>query len=300
MQLNAGVRLVTAQAQNNNGAIHLCHSSCGLLDAGPLSTWLAEIKSWMDANPHDVVTILLVNSDDFTAAQLHQQFVAAKLSSYGYVPPQNTAAIETWPTLQTLITSNKRLVTFVADMNPADTKAAGAPYLLNEFSFVFENPYQVTSATNFTCTPDRPTEVHGQLTKAISSGRLSLVNHFLDLQEPFGIVVPDIANVKLTNSQTGIGALGVHAKDCAQKFGKQPNFLLVDFFDQGPAINTVDTMNGITPVGRVAQTAMTNVQKSLGSGAESRYSMLSHLLLGSPLGAVVAMGMVSQVVMASL
>ena len=52
-QLSAGVRLLTAQVHNNNGAWHLCHSSCILLDAGTLSKWLAEIKAWMDDNPHD-------------------------------------------------------------------------------------------------------------------------------------------------------------------------------------------------------------------------------------------------------
>lgn len=52
-QLAAGVRLLSAQVHNNNGAWHLCHSSCSLLDAGTLSTWLAEIKAWMDKNPRD-------------------------------------------------------------------------------------------------------------------------------------------------------------------------------------------------------------------------------------------------------
>ena len=52
-QLAAGVRLLSAQVHNNEGAWHLCHSSCTLLDAGTLSDWLAEIKTWMDANPRD-------------------------------------------------------------------------------------------------------------------------------------------------------------------------------------------------------------------------------------------------------
>lgn len=52
-QLNAGVRLLSAQVHEMNGEWHLCHSSCALLDAGKLSEWLAKIKSWMDTNPHD-------------------------------------------------------------------------------------------------------------------------------------------------------------------------------------------------------------------------------------------------------
>lgn len=254
----------------------------------------------MDINPNDVVTVLLVNSDTFTATELHQQFVTANLSTYGYVPPQNTAAIQTWPTLQDLIANNTRLITFVADLDPSTTMAANAPYLLNEFTFIFENPFQVTDAASFSCTADRPAAVHGNTAAAVASGRLSLVNHFLDLQEPFGIVVPDVANAKLTNANSGVvGNLGTSASQCAQAFGKQPNFLLVDFFDQGPAITTVDQINGITPVGRVAPSTMTATQKSLGSGGASMYGVKNHLF-SNFLGVLVLAGIGLQAVMAAL
>ena len=261
---------------------------------------MAEIKAWMDSNPHDVVTLLLVNSDDFTASEIHQQFVTANLSTYGYVPPQNTAPMQTWPTLQSLIANNTRLVTFIADIDPSTTAAANAPYLLNEFTFVFENPFDVTSATNFSCTANRPAQFDGNTAAAVSSGRLSLVNHFLDLQEAFGIELPDIANAKLTNANSGaVGNLGASASQCAQTFGKQPNFLLVDFFDQGPAITTVDKINGITPIGRVNQTSSTAVQQSLGSAGSPMYGEMNYLV-GSPLGALVLVGIALQVVMVLL
>jgi len=53
LQLDAGVRMVTAQVHSQDSEWHLCHSSCELLDAGKLSTWLMEIKSWLDSNPND-------------------------------------------------------------------------------------------------------------------------------------------------------------------------------------------------------------------------------------------------------
>lgn len=52
-QLDAGVRLLSAQVHNDNGVWSLCHSSCSLLNVGRLSDWLKGIKSWMDRNPHD-------------------------------------------------------------------------------------------------------------------------------------------------------------------------------------------------------------------------------------------------------
>lgn len=59
VQLSAGVRLLTAQVHQQNGALHLCHSDCWLLDAGLFSDWLQEVRTWMESNPNEVVTILM-------------------------------------------------------------------------------------------------------------------------------------------------------------------------------------------------------------------------------------------------
>ena len=242
-QLTAGVRLLTAQVHRNNGSWHLCHTSCSLLDAGTLSAWLSEIKTWMDNNPHDVVTILLVNSDNASAADLNSEFEAANITSYAYTPPSTTTALTTWPTLQELISNSTRLVTFVASMNPSSNTVA--PYLLDEFTFVFENPYNVTSLSNFSCVADRPPIVQGQTTTAISSGRLPLVNHFLYENVGFGIDAPDTGNITTTNGKTGTGSLGQAASDCSALYGKAPAFLLVDFFDEGSTISIVNSLNGV-------------------------------------------------------
>jgi hypothetical protein len=46
--------LLTAQVHRvGDGAWHLCHTSCELLDAGTLESWLREIKTWLDQNPHE-------------------------------------------------------------------------------------------------------------------------------------------------------------------------------------------------------------------------------------------------------
>ena len=242
-QLSAGVRLLTAQVHNNNGAWHLCHTSCSLLDAGTLSSWLSSIKTWLDANPHDVVTILLVNPDNTAAADLDSEFQAANIKSYTYTPPSTTTALETWPTLQDMIAKNTRLVTFVASLAPSSNTVA--PYLLDEFTFVFENPYNVTSPSNFSCAADRPPTLQGQTATAISSGQLPLVNHFLDQQDGLGIDTPNKTYVATTNGASGLGNLQQAATDCAGVYGRAPAFLLVDFFDEGSAISIVNNLNGV-------------------------------------------------------
>ena len=65
-----------------------------------------------------------------------------------------------------------------------------------------------------------------------------------------GIQTPDTGNITTTNGQTGTGSLGEAATTCTAAYGRQPAFLLVNFFDQGQALQVVDALNGITATGR--------------------------------------------------
>lgn len=58
-QLSAGVRLLTAQVHKKDSAWHLCHSSCELMDAGTLTSWLTDIKKWMDSNANEGMFVCL-------------------------------------------------------------------------------------------------------------------------------------------------------------------------------------------------------------------------------------------------
>jgi hypothetical protein len=51
--LSYGVRLLSAQAHDLNGALELCHTSCDLLDAGSLESWLSTVTGWLDSNPNE-------------------------------------------------------------------------------------------------------------------------------------------------------------------------------------------------------------------------------------------------------
>lgn len=66
-----------------------------------------------------------------------------------------------------------------------------------------------------------------------------------------GIEVPDIRNINDTNSWDGTGGLGTHMTTCGGQVARQPTFVLVDFFNVGPAMDAVDIFNGVDkPVGR--------------------------------------------------
>lgn len=248
VQLNNGVRLLTAQVHSytDNGADewHLCHSSCSLLDAGKLSDWLSEIKTWMDSNTNDVVTILLVNSDDASASDLESEFSTSGIDTYAYTPESTTEAPSEWPTLQSMISNNTRLVTFVASLDASDNTVA--PYLLDEFNFLFENAYDNTDPSNYSCTPDRPTSLKGDTSAAASGDRLFLMNHFLYSESALGIEMPNTTYLDVTNAANGTNSLGEHASECSSTYGKAPWAVLVDFWNVGPAIASVDALNGVS------------------------------------------------------
>ncbi|KAF2791758.1 hypothetical protein K505DRAFT_326631 [Melanomma pulvis-pyrius CBS 109.77] len=246
VQLDAGVRLLSAQVHKKNGTTgedmwHLCHSSCDLLDMGTLANWLRNISTWMNNNPNEVVTVLIVDSDDATPAQLGAQFEASGIDKIAYTPPSTETVPKTWPTLQSLISNGTRLMTFVASI----TADPAVPYLMDEFSFIFENDFENESPTDYKCTPNRPSALK-TAEQAADSGKMFLMNHFLYSSGLFGIQTPNETYANITNAQTGLGSLGTAIKTCTGVYSKPPTFVLTDFFNRGPAMASVDDANGVT------------------------------------------------------
>ncbi|KAJ4290302.1 hypothetical protein N0V90_010518 [Kalmusia sp. IMI 367209] len=281
VQLDAGVRLLSAQVHKNDSGSgadkwRLCHSTCDLLDAGSLENWLSEIKTWMDNNENEVVTVLIVNSDDASASDLGAQFESSGIDSYAYTPPSASTIPQNWPTLQSLISNGTRLMTFVASLSEASTTY---PYLMDEFTFIFENEFENESPSNYSCTPDRPTSL--TTSEAASGGRMFLMNHFLYSTALFGIQQPNDTYVNVTNAQTGLGSLGSRITNCTSVYSKAPTFVLTDFFNVGPAIASVDKANGVSSaVGRKSVSTAQPSEDAEGDGNAA-------VRRGGSLGAVV-------------
>ncbi|KAJ1335395.1 1-phosphatidylinositol phosphodiesterase [Microdochium nivale] len=267
--LDDGLRLLQAQTHGlSDGTIELCHGSCALLDAGPLAAWLRGIRAWLEGNPDEVVTLLLVNGGRQDAAAFGRVFEAAGLAKYGFVPARSGGGAgdeNRWPTLQSMIAANTRLVVFITSITTDYSGGGGGryPYLLPQFDHVFETHWAVTSAAGFNCTLDRPgvsssTAWASSPAAALAAGKLSLMNHFryntIDGGASLGtIMFPAVEDVAVTNSPeagTGVGGggtLGAHAERCVGEWGgSRPTFVLVDFYSEGPAMATADRLNGVS------------------------------------------------------
>lgn len=104
----------------------------------------------------------------------------------------------------------------------ADTKAL--PYILPEFSYFFETAFDVTDSDFPSCSIDRPTG-------ASADGRMYIVNHFLDQEIAPGVKIPDRLRAPTTNSKKSIDK---QTNICQGVYGgRAPNFVLLDFVDQG-------------------------------------------------------------------
>jgi len=239
-QLNGGIRFMTAQTHMFAGMLMMCHTSCALEDSGLVEDYLSEVKAWMDNNPSDVVTLLLTNGDNVVMSTFDALFQKVGLAGYGFKPSTspNPLAMSAWPTLGDMINSGQRLVTFI-DYG-ADEKTV--PYLLDEFNYYFETPYDTTDPTFNECKIDRANKVD-----ADGKSSMYIVNHFLDTQlidiGSLNVLVPDKKDAARTNSPTGSGSIGAQADLCQSLYGRYPNVVLIDFFGRGDPLTAQNTMN---------------------------------------------------------
>ncbi|KAI9460570.1 PLC-like phosphodiesterase [Lactarius psammicola] len=233
-QLNDGIRMLQMQAHNQGGTIQLCHTNCALLNGGTLQSYLQSVKSWMDSNPNDVVSLLIVNSDGFRPTDYDTVFKAVGLDALSYSPPSATTSAGSWPSLGSLIDSGRRLITFM----DSGADFTSVPYIIDEFTNVWETAFDVTDTT-FDCNVNR--------TRGDPSTQLYLINHFLD-KVVLGQPAPNPEAANVTNSVSGTGSLGLQVETCAAANGRNPNFMLVDFYEfgGGSVFEVAATANGVT------------------------------------------------------
>ncbi|AFR95551.1 hypothetical protein C343_03654 [Cryptococcus neoformans C23] len=244
-QLNDGIRTLQIQAHNASDGIHLCHSSCSLLDGGLMSDYLSTVASWVNDNPNDVITLVIVNSDNLPPTSFSPAFESAGLSSKVYTPSSQPTQLSDWPTLSDMIDAGTTVVAFMD--YEADTSSV--PYLLDEFAAMWEDAYGVTSQ-EFGCAVNR--------SSGDSSSQPFLINHFLDNTYSFSstqFFVPNKDKLNETNAETGTGSIGYHVNNCRQLWGRKPNHILLDFYNSNgnSPFNVAASLNGVSaPTNTVA------------------------------------------------
>ncbi|PVV04753.1 hypothetical protein BB560_000735 [Smittium megazygosporum] len=116
-QLNEGVLafhliLYDSPNSNSNSEPVLCFPNCSLLNSGKLSKTLAIFSKWLRDHPYDILTLFLENYSTVSVMSISLIFESQGL--LGYVLPKKTYE---WPTLGSMVSSNKRLVVFEQQSN---------------------------------------------------------------------------------------------------------------------------------------------------------------------------------------
>ncbi|KAI3322333.1 PLC-like phosphodiesterase [Xylariaceae sp. AK1471] len=228
-QLDQGIRFLTTQTHDKDGVIEMCHTSCTLLDAGTLQDYLGTVKTWVDGHPDDVVTLLITNEDAIDINKFGDAFKAVGLDSYTFTP-SGQLGLDDWPTLGDLISSGNRVVVFM-DYHSDTSKV---PYILDEFAYFFETPFDPQEDQLSICNVDRPAG-------ASADGRLILANHNRNY-EVLGIDLPDVVHAGDTNAVASITA---QANTCKGLYGRNPNVVLLDYVSIGQVIDAQNQLNGV-------------------------------------------------------
>ncbi|KAK4106233.1 hypothetical protein N658DRAFT_385376, partial [Parathielavia hyrcaniae] len=262
--LSAGIRLLHGHvyASWNDETLVLCHvGRCWdkVFQDASLQDWLFHIKTWLDANPNEAVTIMLDNKLNQTAPAFAAAFEHSGITKYA------------WPTLQAMNTANKRLITFIdpllpGDPDPETNNPHQHAYLLDKFAHIFQTSRitQLQPPNNivFTCDIERPADSAGIITApgaALVADMLPLVHHFTytNIMHPGDCYFPSASYAERTNSpderEGSAFALGRHVRECMEQWGvqrKKPVFVLVDFYHLGDPFAVADRLNGLLPVGR--------------------------------------------------
>lgn len=241
-QLNDGIRLLQGQMHLVNGVPHFCHTSCDVLDAGPITAYLGKVYDWVTSHPYDVVTILLGNGN-YSKVTAYTSFIEQTgLVKFAYEPPKIPMAITDWPTLSQMILTGKRVVFFM----DYEANQTAVPWILDEFSQMWETPFDPTDRT-FPCTISRPPA----LLPKDAPERLYLINHNLNYDLNLlgnEILVPNIPLLPETNAANGTGSLGLSAQQCNNTWAYPPKFLNVDYYNvgNGSVFEVAARLNNVT------------------------------------------------------
>lgn len=217
-QLNDGVRGLMIDVYNDLFGTPVVYHSIIALGYIPLSDIFNDIKTFLDNNPNEIVTIIL--ECYVTANDIEDEINQAGLSNYLYT--HNAA----WPTLQSMIDNDNRLVIFT-DVDDASSSQNWYHYV---WDYAVETHYSVSTINNFTCDFNRGDPLND----------LFIFNHFVtDASLGYGLYTEsnDVnANPFFIN----------RALDCQTQTNKFPNFVTVDYYELGDGLDVVDHLNGVT------------------------------------------------------
>ena len=214
-QLNDGVRALMLDVYDDKNT-PITYHGYKILGSKPFIEFLKTIKIFLDTNPKEVITVIL---ECYTSANsIENSINETGLSKYLYTHILNTD----WPSLQSMINDNKRLV-FFSDKEDASPTQGWYHYM---WKYAVETSYSAKSINDLNCSFNRGN----------ASNDLFILNHFIT--SSIGVGVKEKANSANSNPYFMNRVL-----QCQKETNKFPNFITVDFYDLGNGFEVVNQIN---------------------------------------------------------
>ncbi len=215
-QLNLGVRAIMIDVYEVLGNLLVYHGF-PFLGYKPASHSFDIIKTFLDENPKDVITIIF---ESYASESLIEQELK-KSGLFQYIYFHNPENI--WLKIDDMIEKNQRLVVF------ADKKSEKIEnfWYLYMWDYAFETNFAVHNENEF----------NFKHLRGKPENEFFILNHFIT-QRKLGFGKPKAA--KSVNSASFINH---RLKDALMYYGRVPNFLVLDFVEIGNGIEVVEMMN---------------------------------------------------------
>ncbi|HEY0135599.1 MAG TPA: hypothetical protein VGB85_16055 [Nannocystis sp.] len=214
-QLADGVRCMMLDVQDLDGETALCHGGCALGKLDHLEV-LRDIEGFLADNPDEVLTIIY--QDDIASDRIVADLEASGLSQRVYTRTPG----EPWPTLAAMIDADTRLLVTAENGGPPPA------WFHHVWDLTWDTPYTFHSIEEFSCALNR-----GEI-----GNELFLVNHWVSTM----FDTPSQPDAKIANAYD---VLHARAVQCQQEARQLPNFLAVDFYEQGDLFAAVRALNGL-------------------------------------------------------
>jgi len=205
--------------------IKICHGFC-ILGSAAVADVLTLIARFLEENPREIVALLWetqVKTQEGDIDRLKQlwqrQIQGSRLAPFLHV---QQSPEEQWPTLEQMIEAGARLVQFSDHKRPGD-----AAWDLHMWDYIVDTPYDSTDKGDL--------EQRCVVNRGSATNPLFLLNHFVRKQA--------IATREEAVTVNYNPFLLAHTRQCAQKLGKVPNFVAIDYWSHSDLFEAVSMLN---------------------------------------------------------
>ena len=226
-QLNAGVRGIGLKVYNTSGSttgwlfcsgapdnLYVYHGD-PTLGCETFQSVLNEIKAFYLDHPKEVIPITI--EGDAPPGEVMAAFAAEGMDEFMHEQDFSS----TWPTLQSMIDANKRLVVFMDDGASTDPY----PKIHDMYNFIYDTDYDHQNPSTFDCEKFRGNH---------TGGTLFTLNHFIT------DITPQQDDAAIIND---VSFLLPRARSCWAYNNHIPNFVMIDFFNTSDPLRSIDSLN---------------------------------------------------------